>query len=140
MQSGALYAVHQTASNGPRRGQESGSVDASETVPTIRTSAGEFAFRSTEIGCFLELIMGKVHRILGLYGTNEAALDALINQRTGLGSWDTLAGSVAKSQVAADRRRSAFFCSPARNAPAGSTTPALQKRAQPDRYGVAPRS
>jgi hypothetical protein len=45
--------------------------------------------------------MGKVHRVLGLYKTNEAALEALINQRTGLGSWDALERPEAKAQVVA---------------------------------------
>ena len=105
MQNGALYAVQRTASKGSWPSLEPAGADATETLPTIRTSVGEFAFRSTQVGCYLEFIVGKLHRILGLYRTNEAALDALINQRTGLGSWDALAGSAAKSQVAAVKHR-----------------------------------
>lgn len=101
MQNGALYAVQQRAREGSRRSQEPAVADATETLPTIRTSVGEFAFRSTQVGCYLELIVGSVHRILGLYRTTEAALDALMNQRTGLSSWDALVGSAIKSQVAA---------------------------------------
>lgn len=101
MPTGAIYAARRTASVGSRRSQESAGAEATETLPTIRTSVGEFAFRSTQVGCYLELIVGKLHRILGLYRTSEAALDALINQRTGLGSWDALVGPTAKSQVAA---------------------------------------
>ncbi len=103
MPDGALYAVQRTASNGSGRDGESVGTDATETIPTVRTSVGEFAFRSTQVGCYLELIVGKLHRILGLYRTNEAALNALINQRTGLGSWDALVESAAKSQVAAPK-------------------------------------
>lgn len=98
MQNGAVYAVQQTRKDS-WRDREPANADTSGTLPTIRTSVGEFAFRSTNVGCFLELIVGEAHRILGLYETNESALEALINQRTGLGSWDALAGSAAKSQI-----------------------------------------
>ena len=102
LQNGALYAVQQTASKGPSRNhQEPASADITEILPTIRTSVGEFAIRSAQVGCYLELVMGKVHRVLGLYETNEAALEALINQRIGLGSWDALEGPKARAQVAA---------------------------------------
>jgi hypothetical protein len=91
IQNGALYAVHQTGSNGAwRNRQEPASADSTETLPIIRTSAGEFAIRSTQVGCYLELILGSVHRVLGLYETNEAALEALINRRTGFRTWDAL--------------------------------------------------
>ena len=101
MPTGAIYAVRRTASKGSWPSQEPAAADATEILPTIRTSVGEFAFRSTHVGCYLELIVGELHRVLGLYRTNEAALEALINQRTGLGSWDALVGSTARSQVAA---------------------------------------
>lgn len=102
MQNGALYAVQRTPSKDSRRNrQELTNADTTETLPTIRTSVGEFAIRSTQVGCYLELIMGRVHRVLGLYKTNEAALEALINQRTGLGSWDALERPEAKAQVVA---------------------------------------
>ncbi len=102
MQNGALYAVQHTPGKGPRRNnQEPASADTTEILPTIRTSVGKFAIRATQVGCYLELIMGKVHRVLGLYETNEAALEALINQRIGLGSWDALEGPEARAQVAA---------------------------------------
>jgi hypothetical protein len=109
MQNGALYAVQQTARKGPSRNhQEPASADVNEMLPTIRTSVGEFAIRSTQVGCYLELIMGKVHRVLGLYETNEAALEALINQRIGLGAWDALEGPEARAQVAALRQRDPY--------------------------------
>jgi len=101
MQNGALWAVQQTRGKGSRRSRARAGEDAIATLQTIRTSVGEFAFRSTQVGCYLELIVGELHRVLGLYRTNEAALDALINQRSGLVSWDALAGSAAKSQIAA---------------------------------------
>ena len=99
MQDGALYAVQRRASNGSADHKGPAGTDAANGLPTIRTPVGEFAFRSTQVGCYLELIVGELHRVLGLYETNEAALDALINKRTGLGSWDALSGSAAKSQV-----------------------------------------
>ncbi len=91
IKNGALYAVQQTENNGAwRNRQEPGSADTTATLRTIRTSAGEFAIRSTQVGCYLELILGHVHRVLGLYETNEAALEALINRRTGFRKWDAL--------------------------------------------------
>jgi hypothetical protein len=102
MQNGALYAVQQMPGKNARRNdQESAGAATTEILPTIRTSVGEFAIRATQAGCYLELIMGKVHRVLGLYETNEAALEALISQRIGLGSWDALEGPEARAQVAA---------------------------------------
>src|SRR5437762_7474494 len=102
MQNGALYAVQQTLGPRPRRNdQEPASADTTEILPTIRTSVGDFAIWATQVGSYLELIVGKVHRVLGLYETNEAALEALINQRVGFGSWDALEGPEARAQVAA---------------------------------------
>jgi hypothetical protein len=102
MQNGALYAVQRTPSKDSRRNrQELTSADTTETLPTIRTSVGEFAIRSTQVGCYLELIMGKVHRVLGLYKTNEAALEALINRRTGFRTWDALETGNVKAPVGA---------------------------------------
>lgn len=107
MQNGALYAVQQTASEGPwRNRQESTSADTTETLSTIRTSAGEFAIRSTQTGCYLELIMGKVHRVLGLYETSEAALEALINRTTGFRTWDALETGTPKHRIGATEQRS----------------------------------
>jgi hypothetical protein len=91
IKNGAFYAVQQTRSNGSwRNRQEPVGADSTETLPIIRTSAGNFAIRSTQVGCYLELIMGRVHRVLGLYETTEAALEALINRRTGFRKWDAL--------------------------------------------------
>ena len=102
MQNGALYAVQQTASKGSwRNRQEPASADTTETLPTVRTSVGEFAIRSAQVGYYLELIMGNVHRVLGLYKTSEAALEALINRRTGFRTWDALETGNAKAPVGA---------------------------------------
>jgi hypothetical protein len=102
LQNGALYAVQRTASNGAwRNRQEPAGAETTATLPVIRTSVGEFAIRSTQVGCYLELIMGKVNRVLGLYKTNEAALEALINRRTGFRTWDALETGNAKAQIGA---------------------------------------
>jgi hypothetical protein len=91
IKNGALYAVQQTGNNGAWRNRQGpGSADTTEALRTIRTSFGEFAIRSAQVGCYLELIMGRVHRVLGLYATNQAALEALINRRTGFRKWDAL--------------------------------------------------
>ena len=57
--------------------------------------------RSSEVGCYLELIVGHVHRVLGLYKTTDAAREALINRRTGFRTWDALDAGNAKAQVGA---------------------------------------
>ena len=102
MQNGALYAVQQTGGNGAwRNRREPASADTTETLSTIRTSAGEFAIRSTQVGCYLELIIANAHRVLGLYETNEAALEALINRRTGFRTWDALETGSAKAPAGA---------------------------------------
>jgi hypothetical protein len=56
-----------------------------KTISTLRTSVGEFVFRQTPLGCYLELVVGNVRWAVGLFGTNEAAVRALKNGRTGFG-------------------------------------------------------
>jgi hypothetical protein len=49
MQNGTLYAVQRTPTKDSRRNRrELTSADTTETLPTIRTSVGEFAIRSTQ--------------------------------------------------------------------------------------------
>lgn len=99
-QNGALYAVqHAPGDFYRRKQQELNNADTTNALPTLRTSVGEFAMRSSEVGCYLELIVGHVHRILGLYKTTEAAREALINRRTGFRTWDTLEAGNAIAQV-----------------------------------------
>jgi hypothetical protein len=81
---GAIYAVHPPAAG---------------VLPTLRTSVGEFAMRQAQAGCYLELIVGNVHRILGLYQNPRAACDALTNRRTGFTTWDILEAANAKAQA-----------------------------------------
>jgi hypothetical protein len=70
-----------------------------KAISTLRTSVGEFVFRQTPLGCHLELSVGNVRWALGLYGTNEAALRALKNGRTGFRTWDTLERETAADQI-----------------------------------------
>jgi hypothetical protein len=101
-QNGALYAVqHAPSQLSRRKGQKRVSADTTNALPTLRTSVGEFAMRPSEVGCYLELIVGNAHRVLGLYKTTEAALEALINRRTGFRTWDALDAGNANAQVGA---------------------------------------
>ena len=101
-QNGALYAVQHAPGKFSRRTrQKLGSEDTTSALPTVRTSVGEFAMRSSEVGCYLELIAGNVHRILGLYQTTEAAPEALINRRTGFRIWDALDAGNVEAQIGA---------------------------------------
>lgn len=101
-QNGALYAVQRAPREltRPQR-QEFTSAETTNALPTLRTSVGEFAMRLSEAGCYLELIVGHVHRVLGLYKTASAAREALINRRTGFRTWDALDAGNAKAQVGA---------------------------------------
>ena len=65
----------------------------------MRTSVGEFVSRQTPLGCYLELVAGNARRALGLYGTDEAAVRALKNGRTGFRTWDALGGKTAANQI-----------------------------------------
>ena len=70
-----------------------------KTISTLRTSVGEFVFRQTPFGCHLELVVGNASWALGLYGTNEAAVRALKNGRTGFRTWDALERGTAATQI-----------------------------------------
>ena len=70
-----------------------------KTISTLRTSVGEFVFRQTPLGCHLELVVGNGRWPLGLYGTNEAAVRALKNGRTGFRTWDALGRKTAANQI-----------------------------------------
>lgn len=68
-------------------------------IAPLRTSVGEFAFQPAPFGCYLEIIVGHVRRRLGHYTTNEDALHALKDRRTGFRAWDALRGKTAVTQA-----------------------------------------
>jgi hypothetical protein len=70
-----------------------------KTISTLRTSVGKFVFCQTALGCHLELVVGNGRWALGLYGTNEAALRALKNGRTGFRTWDASERKTATAQI-----------------------------------------
>ncbi len=72
---------------------------ANKTISTLRTSVGEFVFRQTPLGCYLELVVGNVRWALGLFGTNEAAVRVLKNGRTGFRTSDALGRKTAANQI-----------------------------------------
>jgi hypothetical protein len=69
------------------------------SITTFRTSVGEFVFRPTTLGCSLDLVVGNARWALGVYGTNEAAVRALKNGRTGFRTWDALGRKTAANQI-----------------------------------------
>lgn len=101
-QNGAIYAIqHRPGKVSRLNGVDGTSADASNGLRTLRTSVGEFAMRPAQAGCYLELIVGHVHRALGLYQTIEAAREALINRRSGFQTWDALDAGNARAQAGA---------------------------------------
>jgi hypothetical protein len=103
-QNGALYALQHRPAKGPAKRNHRAYyrppiANAVKPTSTLRTSVGEFVFRQTPLGCHLELILGNVRWALGLYGTNEAAVRALKNGRTGFRTWDALEPKTAATQI-----------------------------------------
>ena len=103
-QNGALFALQTRpaktlAKRNHRPSYEARTANAGKPTSTLRTSVGEFAFRQTPLGCHLELIVGSGRWALGLYGTNEAAVRALKNGRTGFRTWDASERRTAATQI-----------------------------------------
>jgi hypothetical protein len=99
-QNGALFAVQRRpAKRNYCQHHHRQIASANKTISTLRTSVGEFVFRQTPLGCHLELILGNARWALGLYGTNEAAVRALKNGRTGFRIWDALERRTAATQI-----------------------------------------
>ena len=99
-QNGALFALqHRPAKRNYRQHYHRQIASSNKAISTLRTSVGEFVFRQTPLGCHLELSVGNVHWALGLFGTDEAALSALKNGRTGFRTWDALERRTAANQI-----------------------------------------
>src|SRR4029077_14317927 len=99
-QNGALFAVqHRPVKRNYSQHRHRQIASPNKTTSTLRTSVGEFVFRQTPLGCHLELSVGNVRWALGLYGTNEAAVRALKNGRTGFRMWDALERKTAAPQI-----------------------------------------
>jgi hypothetical protein len=100
-QNGALFALqHRPA----KRNYHRQIASPNKAISTLRTSVGEFVFRQTPLGCHLELSVGNVRWALGSYETNEAALRALKNGRTGFRTWDALERKTAANQIGTPSR------------------------------------
>src|SRR6478672_7460898 len=99
-QNGALFAVqHRPANKNYSQQRHRQIASPNKTNATLRTSVGEFVFRQPPLGCHLELVVGTARWALGLYGTNEAAVRALKNGRTGFRTWDALGRKTAANQI-----------------------------------------
>jgi hypothetical protein len=97
---GALFAVqHGPAKRNYRHHHHRPIASPKKAISTLRTSVGEFVFRQTPLGCHLVLVVGNARWALGLYGTNEAAVRALKNGRTGFRTWDALGRKTAANQI-----------------------------------------
>ena len=72
---------------------------------SLRTSVGQFELRPVQQGCCLEIIVGTVRRVLGLYETDTAVVHAMEDGRTGFSTWDHLERKAARPQLAALQRR-----------------------------------
>ena len=70
----------------------------------LRTAVGDFAFRLTPSGCYLEIRVGHVRRRLGHNTTSDDAFNALKDRRTGFRAWDALGGETAVIQASALNR------------------------------------
>jgi len=88
----------------PRRQQNMQSTAAPEATTTFRTSVGDFTFRSAQFGCRLEIKIGKVRRVLGTYGSEDAAVLGVRNRRTGFQSWDGMGRTATAIQVDTEAR------------------------------------
>jgi hypothetical protein len=107
-QSGALFELQERRARRERsnRRKVSSQPDGPiEPRKSLRTSAGEFAFRLVPSGCRLELIVGAVRRVLGEYETDEAAIQAVRLGHTGCHTWDSLERSAAARQLADPKRQ-----------------------------------
>ena len=99
-QNGALFAVqHKPVKRNYTQHHHRQIASPSKTISTLRTSVGEFVFRQTTLGCYFELVVGNARWALGLFGTNEAALRALKNGRTGFRTRDALERKTAANQI-----------------------------------------
>jgi hypothetical protein len=99
-QNGALFALqHRPAKRNYRQYHHRPIASPTKTISTLRTSVGEFVFRQTPFGCHLKLVVGNARWALGLYRTNEAAVGALKNGRTGFRTWDALGRKTAANQL-----------------------------------------
>jgi len=99
-QNGALFAVqHRPVNRNYSQHHHRQIASPNKTISTLRTSVGEFVFRQTPLGCYLELVVGDGRWALGLYGTNEAAVRALKNRSTGFRTWDALGRKTAANQI-----------------------------------------
>jgi hypothetical protein len=99
-QNGALFALqHRPAKRNYRQHYHRQIASPNKTISTLRTSVGEFVFRPTLLGCYLELVVGNARWALGLFGTDEAAVRALQNGRTGFRTWDALGRKTAANQI-----------------------------------------
>ena len=99
-QNGALFPVqHRRIKRNYFQHHHRQIASPNKTISTLRTSVGEFVFRQTPLGCHLELVVGDVRWALGSYGTNEAAVRALKNGRTGFRTWDALGRKTAANQI-----------------------------------------
>ncbi len=98
-QNGAVFALqHRPAKRNYRQHYHRQTASPNKTISTLRTSVGEFVSRQP-LGCYLELVAGNARWVLGLFGTDEAAIRALKNGSTGFLTWHALGRETAANQI-----------------------------------------
>ncbi len=98
-QNGAVFALqHRPAKRNYRQHYHRQTASPNKTISTLRTSVGEFVSRQTPLG-YLELVAGNARWVLGLFGTDEAAIRALKNGSTGFLTWHALGRETAANQI-----------------------------------------
>ena len=98
-QNGALFAVqHRPVKRNYSQHHHRQIASPNKTISTLRTSVGEFVSRQTPLG-YLELVAGNARWVLGLFGTDEAAIRALKNGSTGFLTWHALGRETAANQI-----------------------------------------
>jgi hypothetical protein len=98
-QNGALFVAQQGQSKPQRRVNGYAPKHKVAPILTFRTTVGEFALRSSQIGYRLEIKAGKLCRLLGFHQTAEAAVIALTNRRSGFQPWDLMGRHSADIQI-----------------------------------------
>ena len=99
----ALLAAPQEHETAPQNGATQTETPAS-AIFTFRASVGDFALRRGLVGYDLEINVGNVRRLLGVYVTPEAALLALRNRRINFKPWDQMGRNAVAIQFDAAPR------------------------------------
>ena len=103
--SGALFQAHRKQAKQARRSNAAAQTETpAAAIFTFRASVGDFALRRAQVGYELEINVGEVRRLLGVYVTPDAALLALQNRKTHYDPWDHTGRNAVAIQLETDQR------------------------------------